>query len=209
MIRLFSTVLVGIATFIAWMSWQPPQLSPDPKPIRTSYEAAEFNQARWLVLTRPIVWKKAADALKLRLQDGGFKPITIQRRETISLHAFDDERTFSRREAAVKAMREWERLDVEATITLNNDRFGVSLGRFYLPEYATRMENKLNALGRPYRYSRKQMEIDVYRYTFAPARQRQAEKLWREIQATGLADPVLMTETRMQTMFKDALVLPD
>ncbi|MDX8411305.1 MAG: hypothetical protein R8K46_05465 [Mariprofundaceae bacterium] len=203
------SLLVAVAAFAAWASWQPPQRSSPPRLVRGSFEAVEADRERWMVLTRPIVWKKAADSLKLRLEEGGFEPIVIQRREKVSLHAFDDERTFSQRNNAAQAVEEWKRRKVDASITIVDHGFGVSLGRYFMPEYAKRMEKTLNDAGRPYQYARRQMKIDVYRFTFPPANQQKAETLWRQVQATGLADPVLMTETRLKSMFNGELPLPE
>jgi len=203
------SLLIAVAAFAAWASWQPPQPPPPSKLVRGSFEAAEADRGRWMVLTRPIVWKKAADSLKLRLQEEGFGPIVIQRREKVSLHAFDDERVFSRRGDTAGAIEEWRKLKVDTTITAVNDGFGISLGRFFMPEYAKRMEKTLNDSGKPYQYARRQMEIDVFRFTFPPASQQEAETLWRQVQATGLADPVLMTETRLKFMFNGKLSLPE
>jgi len=203
------SLLIAIAAFAAWAGWQPPQPPPPQKPVRSSFEAAETAHERWMVLTRPIVWKKAADSLRLRLEEGGFEPIVILRREKVSLHAFDDEREFSQREDAAKSMMEWNKLKVDATITTVDDGFGISLGRFFMPEYAKRMEETLNDSGKPYQYARRQMEIDVFRFTFPPSSQQEAETLWRQVQATGLADPVLMTRKRLKSMFNGKLSLPE
>ena len=98
---------------------------------------------------------------------------------------------------------------MDASITIVDHGFGVSLGRYFMPEYAKRMEKTLNDAGRPYQYARRQMKIDVYRFTFPPANQQEAETLWRQVQATGLADPVLMTETRLKSMLNGELSLPE
>lgn len=205
---LIVSLLLVAAAFAAWISWLPPQPAPALRPARTSYEAADADTHNWAVLTRPIVWKKAADSLRERLVQNGLQPITIERREKVSLHAFDDERSFARRDEASRAAQEWEKLKVDAQIMQTDDGYAVALGRFFMPEYASRMEKQLNALKRPYRYQRRNMEIDVYRFTFLPTGQREAERLWQQVQATGLADPVLMTEAQLKAMFGADIALP-
>jgi len=221
-----AALLLGLL-LLAWFIWQPPAPAPGPEPViamlpepppqkpeapRRQAEPAKpvaaspKKQHLWRVVTRRIVWSAAVKTLEKRLKEAGLEPIRLKRREPVIMHAFDDATLFATREAAEKARREWLKKNIEATVIKANievgkDIYMVGLGRFYLTEYAEQVQNRLKAIGKPYRYERRTVTIPVYRFSFAPLPKREAEKLWQQLQDMGVATPVLMPEAEFQKAY--------
>jgi hypothetical protein len=200
--HLAAAILLIFLAFLAWNSWQPPASPTSGKAVRAYLPQQTGPEAGlWRVVTRKIIWKQAAMALKKRLEEKGFRVVSLTRREQVVLHAFDDSRTFSSLKAAQRARANWKKLKIEAGVTKKDGKYAVALGRFYLPEYAERMRISLAATGKKFRYERREVKIPVYRYTFAPGDRKAAEKLWKQVQALGVAEPELMAEKRFQELF--------
>ncbi|MFQ5581393.1 MAG: hypothetical protein ACE5F3_02050 [Mariprofundaceae bacterium] len=201
-----------ILVFLAWLAfqaWQPPESLPEQRAIHAALPKQEIIKEQpilWYVVTRRLVWEQAAQALKKRLQNEGFKPIPINRKEPVSMHAFDDGRIFKTREAAEKAKKAWQQHKIEAniiqtSIELNKDIFIVGLGRFFLTSYAEQMQERLKRIKKPYRYERREVTIPTYRFTFAPAEKQQTRRLWQQIRDMGIADPVMMKASRFKALY--------
>lgn len=155
----------------------------------------------WRVITRRMVWKKAAEAMHARLEESGLRVIPIGRKEDVELHAFDDVRTFIKRDEAVHAKKAWEKRGFEASVVKPDARFGVALGRLYLGAYAKQLQSRLRKSGMKYRYERRKVNIPTWRFTFPAASHAEAEKLWQRVQSLGVAEPSLMPETRFQPLY--------
>ncbi|MDQ6957698.1 MAG: hypothetical protein Q9M24_01150 [Mariprofundaceae bacterium] len=199
---LTSFVLLILLTWLAWTSWQSPEIISGAQKIRAALpEPVETVPTLWRVVTRRMVWKKAAEAMHARLEETGLRVIPIGRKEDVELHAFDDVRTFAKRKEAVRAKRAWEKLGFEASIIKPNARFGVALGRLYLTAYAKQLQRRLRKNGMKYRYERRMVNIPTWRFTFPAASHAEAEKLWQRIQSLGVAEPSLMPAARFQPLY--------
>ncbi len=197
-----SFILLVLLTWLAWTSWQPPEITPNTRQARYSIpERTGAAPALWRVVTRRMVWKKAAEAMYKRLEESGLRVITLSRKEDVELYAFDDARTFTKHEEAVRARKIWEKYGFEASIIKPDKHFGVALGRLYLSAYARQLQTKLRKSGMKFRYARRMVHIPTWRFTFPAASHAEAEKLWRKIQSLGVADPALRPET--QSKFPD------
>lgn len=205
MTRLLPKIAIAIAlAWLAWASWQVPPTSAPPREIRLPLPVAnsgDTDQAKWRVVTRKMVWQKAAQSLQQRLQEAGFMVTPITRRETVELHAFDDPRTFTAHEQAAAAEAAWRKKGIEAEIIKYSDHYGVALGRFFLPEYAEARRQLLEKSGKRYSYAKRTVEIPVYRFTFPAAKKDTAEKLWKHLQDIGIADPALIREDRFDSLY--------
>ena len=157
----------------------------------------------WRVVSRRMIVPKAADVLGKTLRARGLSPLMIRRRETVELHAFDDPRDFAERKAAARVRDAWKKAGFDAELTFSDGHFGVALGRLYMTAYAQELERRLKRSKRVYIYHRKQLEIPTWRFTFAAAPYDEAKRLWRKVQETGVADPVLMREARFRRMFPE------
>jgi len=201
--NIVTSVFLMLLAWLAWTSWQPPDITPNMQKIRaTAPEQIDTAPVLWRVVTRRMVWKKAAEAMDQRLEKTGLRVIPIGRREEIELHAFDDVRTFAKRKDAARAKKAWEKRGFEASIIKPDDRFGVALGRLYLAAYAKQLQSRLRKSGMKYRYERRMVNIPTWRFTFPPATHAKAEKLWQRIQSLGVAEPSLMPERQFQALFK-------
>jgi len=200
--NLVSFILLILLTWLAWTSWQSPEVMPDAQEIRATVpEPMETAPALWRVVTRRMVWKKAAEAMHARLEETGLRVVTIGHREDVELHAFDDVRTFIKRAEAARAKKAWEKRGFEASIIKPDTRFGVALGRLYLAAYAKQLQSRLRKSGMKYRYERRKVNIPTWRFTFPATSHARAEKLWQRIQSLGVAEPSLMPETRFQPLY--------
>jgi len=204
--NLTSFILLVLLTWLAWTSWQSPRVIPEAQKIRASIpESVETVPTLWRVVTRRMVWKKAAEAMHARLEETGLPVITIGRKEEVELHAFDDVRIFIKRDEAVRAKKAWEKRGFEASIIKPDARFGVALGRLYLAAYAKQLQSRLRKSGMKYRYERRKVNIPTWRFTFPAASHAEAEKLWQRIQSLGVAEPSLMPEKQFQTLYNKKL----
>ena len=202
--KAFLFLLFFLAGWMAWAAWQPPVVAPtaSSRPFALPERPGEAG-ALWRVVSRRMIVPKAADALGEMLRKRGLSPLSIRRRETVELHAFDDPHSFAERKAAVRVRDAWKKAGFEAELTLSDGKFGVALGRLYMAPYAQSLERRLKLSKRPYVYHRKELEIPTWRFTFAATPYAEAKRLWRRVQETGVADPVLMREARFRRMFPE------
>jgi len=195
-------LLLILSGWLAWMAWQPPFISasalsaPHVLPERPGEDAV-----LWQVLTRRMIVPKAAAAMRATLAERGLSVIPVKRQEQVELHAFDDPRTFAKREDAVRVRDIWKKAGFEAELIKPDNRFGVALGRLYLAAYAQALQRRLQKEKRDYAYHRRQLSIPTWRFTFPPLPYSEAKVLWLKVQETGVADPVLMRESRFQITF--------
>jgi len=200
--NIVAIALLALLSWLAWTSWQPLEAGPEAREIRVAVpEQPDAKPRLWRVVTRRMVWKKAAEAMQRRLRKSGLHVIAIPRRETVELHAFDDVQSFTGKKAADRAKRNWERHGFEASIITSGDRFGVALGRIYLDAHAKELQDQLKKSGRKYRYDRHMVNIHTWRFTFPAGTHKHAEKLWRRVQKLGVANPVMMPEEEFRTAF--------
>ncbi len=214
MLSIGRSVLIVILLGLLWLAWQAPAPALAPPPARGGIRlhgdqaGADINaqpQGLWRVITRRLISQKAAKALGKRLQNINLQPIGIRQREPVTLHAFDDARRFNSWQDARAASAEWQKRKIETSvIRVEEGEYLLSLGRFYLDGYANAMRKRLNGLGRPYRYHRETVSIAVYRFTFPASPREQAQALWRQLQFSGLAMPVLMPAAQFRIAYGKA-----
>ncbi len=205
--------LIGIA-WLAWMAWQPPfvvtAVLPGPNiPAAVKSQATVLAlperpgeaAALWRVVSRRMIVPKAAAAMKATLIGRGLTVIPVQRQEQVELHAFDDPRNFAKREEAVRVREAWKKAGFDAALIKSDGRFGVALARLYMSAYAQKLQRRLQKSKRRFIYDRRQPTISTWRFTFPAAPYAEAKALWLTVQETGVADPVLMRESRFQTIF--------
>ncbi len=201
---LFTALTLAILVWLAWLAWTPPKHADNAPTARVELPGAE-SDGLWRVVTKKLVWKKAADGMRDRFVEEGLEPILIRHREPIDLHAFDDRRTFGSIKKARSIQAEWQKNKVEAEVVQDNGIYRISLGRFFLTSYAEQMQDRLQRLGKPYSYEKRSIEIPTFRFTFPPLPKEDAEQLWRFVQNLGIADPALVEEQRFLMLYKDAL----
>ncbi|HCS12503.1 MAG: hypothetical protein COS82_02390 [Zetaproteobacteria bacterium CG06_land_8_20_14_3_00_59_53] len=204
--RLVSLGVLGLLLWAAWAAWQPPVMRAEPRPVLQHLadrpgEASEL----WRVVSRRMIVPKAAEELGQSLRERGLPAILIAHQEQVELHAFDDPRSFDKREDAVAARNEWKKAGFDAELIKPDENFGVALGRLYMVAYAQQLQRRLDNAGREFTYERRLVLIPTWRFTFAPAPYAEASALWVQVQAMGVADPVLMRESRFHAMFGDAV----
>jgi hypothetical protein len=194
-----------ILTALAWIAWSPAPPPSDESTVQgTLTEAPAAGQpSAWRVVTRRLVWGQAAKSMQQRLQQAGFSPIMLERRENVPMHAFDDATIYPSAESASAAAAAWGKLGFQANIIKTPDGYLVGLGRFFIASYAEQMQTRLKKAGRPYRYQQRMVEIPTFRFTFAPTNHDAAKKLWQRLQDLGIADPVLMPQSRFDQMYGD------
>lgn len=200
--RGFSLLLLALLAWAGWMAWQAPAISVGERPVMQSLPDRPGDAVElWRVVTRRMIVPKAADELGDSLRERGLAAIRVQHQEEVELHAFDDPRSFATREDALRVRAAWRKAGFEAELIRPDERFGVALGRLYMAAYAQQLQSRLQASGRPFTYHRRQLFISTWRFTFAPQPYAEAVKLWSKVQAMGVADPVLMRESRFVAMF--------
>ncbi len=218
---ILTTVLAGLA----WLSWQSPLPAPAPPPVLASLPTVPIETDRpntasnlqpgpsmqpeqrprpqlWRVVTRRVISKEGMTALENRLAAMHLEPLTIQRREDLTMHAFDDAELFHSSKQAHAAARFWQQHNIETTvIKAGKAAFLIGLGRFYQAKYAESMQKKLESTGRKYRHQQRTVPIPVKRFTFPPTDKATAEALWKQLNTTGIIMPVLIPETRFQALY--------
>jgi len=195
-------LVLGLLLWLAWVFWQPPLMLVGSAPVmRHMPDRPGESSELWRVVTRRMIVPKAAEEMGRGLRQRGFSAIPIAHQEQVELHAFDDPRRFDKREDAVLARDVWRKAGFDAELIRPDEQFGVALGRLYLVAYAQQLQRRLEQAQRPYSYHRKQLDIPTWRYTFAPATYAEAGDLWARVQEMGVADPVLMRESRFRAMF--------
>lgn len=215
------TVLLLLIAALAWLVWQQPAPAPVPETVRSSLPALPLQPAHspddstvevieskpdelWRVVTRRLVTSAAAKALNQRFQALDLEPIMFESREPVEMHAFDDPVIFSDYKKAIAEKNNWLKQSIEANvIKVDDDHYMVALGRFFQIEYAVGIQKRLKKIGKPYRYQRRSVPIPTWRFTFAASNKQQAEKIWKQLQASGLSMPVLMPEKRFQETYGD------
>jgi hypothetical protein len=201
--------LVSIAVLLAliwanWMAWQPPTVSTRSQPVlKVLPERPGDTSELWRVVTRRMIVPKAAEDMRNSLLALGLPAISLQHQDEVELYAFDDSRSFASREDAARARDAWKKAGFEAEIFKPDEHFGISLGRLYLEAYAQQLQRRLENAKRPYVYHRHQVTIPTWRFTFPAAPYAEAKGMWMRVQAMGMADPVLMQESRFQALFGD------
>ena len=226
---LWRLTLTAMLAGLAWLSWQSPLPAPAPPPVLASLptvpiEADSPNTASsllpgpsmqpeqrtrpqlWRVVTRRVISKEGMTALENRLAAMHLEPLTIQRREDLTMHAFDDAELFHSSKQAHAAARLWQQHNIETTvIKAGKAAYLIGLGRFYQAKYAESMQKKLESTGRKYRHQQRTVPIPVKRFTFPPTDKAAAEALWKQLNATGVIMPVLIPENRFQELYGDSL----
>jgi len=215
-----------VLAVIAWLSWQSPQPAPIPPHAQAelppssseTLESANISlghqvksplqsnqQSRkqlWRVVTRRVISKEGITALQQRLAAMHLEPLTIQRREDLTMHAFDDAELFHSSKQAHTAARFWQAHDIETTVIKTGENvYLVGLGRFFQAKYAESMQKKLDRTGRKYRHQQRTVPIPVKRFTFPPTDKTTAEALWKQLNATGIIMPVLIPENTFQKIY--------
>jgi len=207
--RGISLVLLCLLLWAGWTVWQPPE--PVSLPAQMAQQALPDRPGDapglWRVVTRRMIVPKAAKALEKSLLERGLTPITLAHQEVVELHAFDDPRSFALRQEAVKVREDWKKSGFEAELISSDGKFGVALGRLYMVAYAQALQRRLEQDKHPYAYHRRQVSIPTWRFTFAAAPYLEAKLLWSKVQAMGMADPVLMHESRFRSLFAEGLPL--
>ncbi|GAV19464.1 hypothetical protein MMIC_P0398 [Mariprofundus micogutta] len=199
-----------LLTALAWLAWQAPASAPDPRMIRAAIpdrpvgsQGSEIKTDLWRVVTRRVVSKAAVYSLSRRLQGMKLEPISIEKEEDVTMHAFDDAILFKTRAQAWEASRIWKSHDIESTVIKADEAgvFLVGLGRFFQAKYAEAMQQRLEHTGRKYRYQKRIVPIPSWRFTFAPGSKEKADILWEKLHATGVIMPVLMPEPQFQKLY--------
>ncbi|OIO70942.1 MAG: hypothetical protein COW19_06390 [Zetaproteobacteria bacterium CG12_big_fil_rev_8_21_14_0_65_55_1124] len=202
--QMISVLVLGLLLWAGWEAWQPPSVTNASRAaVQALPERPGDASELWRVVTRRMIVSKSAEAMGKSMLERGLPAMSLEHQEDVELHAFDDPRTFKVRDDAVRARNEWRKAGFDAELIKPDERFGVALGRLYLEAYAQQMQRRLEKANRPYTYERRQLHISTWRFTFAPAPYAEARELWTRVQALGVADPVLMRESRFRTMFAD------
>lgn len=200
--RLAATLLVAACALVAWQAWQPPYTAEKNAPVRSAIPQNEQIQPQmWRVMTQRMVWKQAVDAMQERLLAAGLELAVVRRKEPVELHAFDDAATFETSQAAEKARAVWQERGIQADVSKLEQGYGVSLGRFYLIDYAERMQARLKEIGAPYQYARRTVTIPAYRFVSAAMEKAETEKLWQTLQDMGIGNPVLIPDSRYLALY--------
>lgn len=222
-------ILTAVLAGLTWLSWQPPLPAPAPPVARASLpfhpaatarqdgisehrpetlaqSQSAHQQSLWRVVTRRVISKEGINALEKRLAAMQLKPLIIQRREDLTMHAFDDAELFHSKEQARAAASFWQKHGIESSVMkAAAGTFMVGLGRFYQVKYAESTQKQLDSTGRKYRYQKRTVPIPVKRYTFPPTDKPAAEALWKKLNITGVIMPVLIPENRFQELYGDSL----
>lgn len=200
--QLAVTLLIVVCGFIAWQAWQPPATPGQQSSVRASIpQTGDQPQQMWRVVTHRMVWKQAVIELENRLQESGIAMERIMRKEPVELHAFDDPGTFETEAEAYKVKAMWREKGVEADVLKREITYGVGLGRFFLIDYAERMQSRLKQIGVPYQYERRTVVIPAYRFASDSMDKPEAEKLWKTLQNMGVGSPVLIPESRFAELY--------
>ena len=214
------TALLLLFAALAWLVWQQPAPAPVPATVRSSMPALPLhpspvpdnnNTAKvvelkpdelWRVVTRRLVTTVAAKALNQRFQELNLEPIMFENREPVEMHAFYVPVLFNDYKTAIAEKNNWLQENIEANvIKVDDNHYMVAIGRFFQIEYAEGIQKRLKKIGKPYRYQRRSVPIPTWRFTFAASSKQQAEKTWKQLQASGLSMPVLMPEKHFQETY--------
>ena len=174
------TILFGIS---AWFFWQTPKPANVHLTFKTMLPAYTTNDESinnphqlWRIVTRRVISQGGLSALTKRLNELGLKTIRIQRREELTMHAFDDSELFKNRTLANIAAEYWQSHNISTNvIRARKGVYLLSLGRFYQAAYATAMQKKLKDIDRKHRYQQRIISIPSWRFTFKPDSKRNSE----------------------------------
>jgi len=207
--QIISVLALGLLLWVGWLVWQPPAAThASSAPVKALPERPGDATELWRVITRRMIVSKSAEAMGKSMLRRGLPAISLVQEEDVELHAFDDPKTFEVRKDAVRARNAWRKAGFEAELIRPDGRFGVALGRLYLEAYAQALQRRLEKAKRPYSYERRQLHVATFRFTFDPAPYAEAREMWARVQELGVADPVLMRESRYRQMFGDATTEP-
>jgi len=210
MTRLVKYLAIVLLALLAWFFWQQPAVMPVEKTAHTLLPAIEGQVAdQWRVVTRRMVTDAAVTALTDRLRALGLTPVTLNSREEVTLHAFDDAIIYDTRSAADLAAQRWKDKGMAVNIIEVSDTvYLIGLGRLYQDENAGLLQQELQKSGMPYRYQRRNVMLPAWRFTFSPLAHGDAQQLWKQLADSGVAMPVLMPESRFQLLYGALLHKP-
>jgi len=202
----FVFLLTLTFAWLAWLAWYPPAPTHTIHNVRMALPDIEpLDAGPWRILTRRMVWKQAVDDMQKRLNEAGLPAEIIQTREPIELHAFDDPRTFNTFADAGIAKDVWEKQGIDADIAKLEENgittYRITLGRFYLTEYAERMQEELKKSQHAYIYDRRTTELPSYRFAFSAMSKSEAAILWKRLENIGLAEPVIIQESEFKKLY--------
>ncbi|MDQ6981501.1 MAG: hypothetical protein Q9M08_00640 [Mariprofundus sp.] len=164
------------------------------------------RQQLWRVVTRRVISKEGMIELEKRLDAMHLKPLTIQRRENLTMHVFDDAEPFHSSQQAHTAARFWQQHNIETTVIKTHEgAYLIGLGRFYQAKYAESMQKQLDRAGRKYRHQQRTVPIPVKHFTFPPTDKATAETLWKQLNTTGIIMPILIPEDRFQALYGNSI----
>jgi len=205
--RLVTFILVTACIALTWQAWNPPVVQNHVTRIHMSIpDTPSLNAGPWRVMTRRMISKQAVHGMLERLLEAGFQPKLIQKRELVELHAFDDPQIFKTQSEAAKIKAKWRAMGIEADVlhhlTKDDEKvFKVGLGRFYMSEYAEAMQEQLKKSNQPYNYERRMVSIPSYHFIFPEMTKNEAEILWKRLQNLGLADPIIMQQSKFKSLY--------
>ena len=163
----------------------------------------------WRVVTHRLIAPAGIKALRRRLAAMHTHPITIYTTEEMTMHAFDDAVLFKSWRQAAAMARFWQQHDIETNIIRAKEGvYLLGLGRYFQAEYARSWQQKLDRVGRKYRYQRRSVPAPVVRFTFPPADRQHSEQLWKRLNATGVVMPVLISESQFDKLYGNHLQPP-
>jgi len=208
--------LILALTGLGWLAWQKPLPAPMPVAVQTSLPpsvpdasgrtTSAPSQPLWRVITHRVISTAGIAALQQRLQAMHLQPLTIRSMEEVTMHSFDDAVLFKSHRQAQAIAAFWQQHGIETNIIkVRTGVYLLGLGRLYQQRYAEDMQQQLDQAGRKYRYQKRIVPIPVIRFTFPPRHRPDAEKLWKQLNATGVMMPVLMTETQFKKTYGDSM----
>ncbi len=201
-IRFIALILLSSA---AWLSWQDPAQELDPRPLRITIPASKSDTSihnHWRLISQRVVTKEAVHAMQKALDRLGVTAILIEKKERITLHAFDAPQIFDTKSAAIKAMKPWLEQHIDASIIKTEEgKFLVALGRFYQTKYAEEMQQQLRQKSRHYRYEKRALRIPTWRFVFPATDKEQALSLWKTLHNSGLFSAAMISEDEFQHIY--------
>ena len=200
--RLLIIALISGACWLAWLAWLPEQLPVAPVAVEIYVPPSEEDDgSRWRVVTQRMVWKEAVEDLRRRLQRYGLKAELMTRKEEVPLFVFDDARVFTTLAAASQACLAWRRRGIECDPQKQDQRYKLAIGRYYIPEYARKHEQKLQQSGLAYTLDERTIRIPVMRFIFPAMPHKQAQAVWQQLRQMGVTQPVLMRQQDFERMY--------
>jgi len=215
--RLPIILILCLLAVLAWLMWQKPAVAPVQRAVRTALpvqpERAGVTDEKpesWRVVTRRLVSRASVHTLRYRLQQMGLTPVELSGVEEVTLHAFDDAALYKTRQAASIAAEAWKAKNIDVNVIKVDDTlYMLGLGRLYQEKYAELMQQTLEQTGMLYRYQRRSVPVPTWRFTFPSGDHASAQHLWKQLEDTGVLMPVLMSESRFQSLYGALLLKPD